>query len=281
MKYFIHLLIILALCCVFGCSAKLENNKEISDTEMESSYIEIYFFHNTPCSTCNGKAEFYDIYNEELEDVDKEKYPAKVYCYNTFQINGQDKLKEIASLWGILPDDINEPAMLINGRFFNGLKAIEKNIREQYMLAWEDGDPTVDVIAVQKENSLTGEQLFEGWKTEPENQTVVYFYRTTCAECIETALLIDNIPKTMELNGEEVKINLVRLNTREGKNGQRASEFFRSYHVSEENQIVPIVFFRDSYLAGIDQISSELGNSLEEGAGLGFVWPQPDSEKVQ
>ncbi len=292
MKRFAGLFLIMAICCgAAGCSvqdeygpslgappAQSENMREESssvksESDEEAETLDIYFFHNTPCASCNGEEEFYEIYREALQDVDREKYPNEVLSYNTFQTGGQEKLEEIASAWGIPLDDIQEPSVLINGRVFNGLEAIGKNLKEQYLLAWEDGDPTVNAAAVQKENRLTEEQLFDDWEAEKDHLTVVYFYRTTCGECIETKPFLDEIPETIDINGQPVKIDLIQLNTREGKNGQRISMFFQTYQVPEEDQMVPIVFFTDSYLAGIKQIGPGLAEKLEQGAGMGFDWP--------
>ncbi len=281
----ICLAVIMAGCILTGCTPSNEatSSSEVSQESVaaetssenteEITPITMYFFHETACGSCNGTAEFNDIYSEQLKDIDKDQYPAQVFTYNTFQTTGREKLEEVAEEWGLDPDDINEPALLINGRVFNGMDAIESNLREQYLAAWEEGpvEPTV----YQKENTLTEDQLFEGWEANADNQTVVYFYRITCPECNETEPVIEEIPDSIQVNGEETTIDLVKLNSRDGRNGDRIYEFFKAYNVAEEDQMVPIVFFKDSYLAGYDQISAHLTEKLEEGAGLGFTWPEP------
>lgn len=276
------LAVITAGCLVSGCgqpepSSPTESSQEISESstvseEEEITPITMYFFHNTACGSCDGTAEFKDVYSEQLKEIDKDQYPAQVLMYNTFQTSGHQKMEEVAEEWGLDPDDISEPALLINGRIFNGLEAIEKNLQEQYLAAWEDGP--VEAAVYKEENTLEDTQLFDGWEADPTHQTVVYFYRITCPECNETKPVIEEIPDNIQVNGEETVIDLVEVNSREGRNGDRIYEFFKAYNVPEEDQMVPIVFFKDSYLAGYDQISAHLTEKLEEGAGLEFAWPE-------
>lgn len=251
------------------------NNKgeESSAAEEDTPAVTMYFFHDTACGSCNGTEDFYNIYEEQLKDIDKEKYPAEVHTYNIFQTSGREKMEEIAQEWGLDPASISDSALLINGRVFSGLEAIEKNLKEQYLIACEK-DP-VDASVYRKDNLMQPEQLFEGWDAHPENQTVVYFYRITCPECNETKPVIDALPDSVEVDGQSIPVDLVRINTREGRNGDRIQEFFKAYDVPQEDQMVPIVFLKDQYLAGYDEISGSLVDLLEQGAGLEFSWPQP------
>lgn len=257
-------------CATVESSAAADEGESSQGEEIEP--ITMYFFHDTACGSCNGTAEFVEVYSAQLEGIDKDQYPCQLYMYNTFQTSGRDKLTEVAEAWGLDPNDINEPAMLINGRVFNGMDAIESNLREQYLAAWEDGQ--MDDAEIKKENTLTEDQLFDGWEANPDNQTVVYFYRVTCDECNETAPVIEAMPDSVEVDGTETAVDLVEINSREGRNGDRVYAFFNAYQVPEEDQMVPIVFFKDSYLAGYDDISAHLTEMLEQGAGLNFSWPE-------
>ena len=47
----------------------------------------------------------------------------------------------------------------------------------------------------------------------------------------------------------------------------------RAYQVPEEDQMVPIVFTSQGYLAGYEDITQNLLPQLEAGAGLNFQYP--------
>lgn len=43
--------------------------------------IKIHFFYNEACAACNGTKEFYEMVEEELEDI-SHKYPYEIYPHN-------------------------------------------------------------------------------------------------------------------------------------------------------------------------------------------------------
>ena len=84
---------------------------------------------------------------------------------------------------------------------------------------------------------------------------------------------IESLPQTVAVEGEQVKVNLIRLNSREDNNRERIYALFEAYGVPEDDQMVPIVFFRDGYLAGGSSIEENMLLWLEEGRGNGFAFP--------
>lgn len=262
---------------LIGCSAGYENADNIPhsfavDEEQEVEPIPLYFFHDTACGSCNGDEDFMEIYAEQLEGIDKNKYSCRLYTCNTFETSGRNIKNKVAAEWGISVDSIQEPSMLLNGQVFNGMDSIRTNLREQYLSAWEDGRTAVSEI--KEENILPADQLFDEWKIDPSEQTVIYFYRITCDECIKTEPIVDAVPETIRVNGEETSVNLIKINSRGQRNSDRIYMLFEEYEVPEKDQMVPIVFLREEYLAGYEQISTGLTEKLEQGAGLNFTWPE-------
>ena len=121
--------------------------------------------------------------------------------------------------------------------------------------------------------SLVAQQL-EDYPLEKGSATVVYFYRLTCEECIQTEEeFMDSLPEQVEADGKSYPLQVVRINTRSGSNNEILQAFFEAYQVPEEDQMVPIVFTSQGYLAGYEDITQNLLPQLEAGAGLNFQYP--------
>lgn len=86
--------------------------------------------------------------------------------------------------------------------------------------------------------------------------SAVYFYRKDCPECQDMEGFWENFP-------EEYKI--AELESRTGENGELIQNLFEKYQVPDEDQMVPFVFLKDTYLAGEEAIEAKLQNMLEEG----------------
>lgn len=230
--------------------------------------VELYFLHDTDCATCATEEEFYALLRERLGDS-RELYPMEVIACNVFQTGGALRAQEALTQYGIAPEDVRYPALLVHGRLYEGWDSIEKNLPEAYLTAGEELFVNEYIY-----NPVTDgdKDLFDGLETPDDSKhAVVYFYRTVCQECSETTPLIDAMAG-VQVAGKEVQI--VRLNSRSGRNGLRIAAFFEAYDVADEDQMVPIVFLAEGYLAGREQIAG-----LEEalsGQTRPFRYPNAD-----
>jgi hypothetical protein len=86
----------------------------------------------------------------------------------------------------------------------------------------------------------------------------VYFYRIVCPYCEEANPVINGLPQTITVNGRQIPLDILRINTRSGNNNERVMAFFDHYQVPDEDRKVPIVFLADAYLAGPEPIGAEL-----------------------
>lgn len=75
------------------------------------------------------------------------------------------------------------------------------------------------------------------------------------------------------VDGVSYPQQIIRINTRSGRNTEILQAFFEMYEVPLEDQMVPIVFTARGYLAGYEAISSGLYTEMEQGAGLGMKYP--------
>ena len=238
--------------------------------------VEIHFFYNQPCASCDGTKELFEIVSEELEDV-SDLYPYYVSVYNVFRKeDAQIRDSELKKL-GFqeeLAGSLTYPIMTLNGNIYFGIDSIRSSIREAYLTAGEDlfvygrgvYDPT---------EKLTLKQQLADYKLEKGSSSVVYFYRSVCEECIKTSEeVLDSFPETVVVDGTSYPQQIIKINTRSGRNTEILQAFFDKYEVPLEDQMVPIVFTAQGYLAGYDAISSDLYPEMEKGAGLGMKYPE-------
>jgi hypothetical protein len=102
--------------------------------------IEMNFFYDEPCASCNGTAEFYSIVREELSDV-KELYPYSVREHNVFTSDGKgarDRMFESLGIEKELLGYISYPVLVVNGNVYQGLDSIRESLRDAYLTAGED-----------------------------------------------------------------------------------------------------------------------------------------------
>lgn len=232
--------------------------------------IDVYFFHDTACGSCDGTEEFMELFANTLGDV-REENPYQIHTYNVFQTAGREKYESLTQTMGIPTDGLDFPLLIVGGKAFSGMESIQKNLREAFLTASEDlfvyQSPYMPSQKKETENP------FEDITVPADSSTFVYFYRITCDECIQTGEFLDTLPSSIEANGVTSELEMIRFNTRSGENGLRISTFFEAYQVPPEDQMVPIVFLRDRYLAGYDAISQNLLDALENGDGTGFSFP--------
>ncbi|MGL4737527.1 MAG: hypothetical protein ACRCW2_08775, partial [Cellulosilyticaceae bacterium] len=56
----------------------------IESMPKQQEVLEIQYFYNNPCGSCDGEASFYEIFNQEVGDL-KEQVDYHMTSYNTFK----------------------------------------------------------------------------------------------------------------------------------------------------------------------------------------------------
>lgn len=222
--------------------------------------VEMYYFYDTLCGSCDGTEAFDAAAEEALSGV-RDLYPYDIYRVNVYTGEGRARYQALCEAMGLDEDMLSLPVLMAGGRVFQGDETIAKNLREAYLVAGED--LFVNGQVYNPAHKKTGTALFEDFQANPNAVTVVYFYRITCEECVQTAPVIDGLPDAAEV---------IRINTRSGNNGERVAAFFEAYGVPDEDRMVPIAFTSDAYFAGFDAISGGLPAAVEDGEA-GFVFP--------
>jgi hypothetical protein len=202
----------------------------------------------------------------------RDRYPYEIYTYNVFG-SGIESFEQITAERGVNTENLNFPILVVGSKVYSGMEAIESNLVEAFLTAGEDIFENKYVYYPAKDAK---KPLFERSKADRSNATLVYFYRIVCEECQTVKPVIDSLPETILSGDDEVGLDIVRINTRSGNNDERVRAFFKAYNVPEEDQMVPIVFLADTYLAGYENISKYLVDYLKQGAGMGFEFPKND-----
>jgi len=241
-------------------SAGIVNEPALSKTEA-GSLIEGYFFYEELCASCTNDIDrFASILQENLPMAERDQYPNSFRSFNIHETIGRTRYVELTGELGLDRSLLETPFFVIGGRVFQGYDSISSNIREAYLTAAED--LYVYKRPYNPRTKKTGPVLFDDYPVNPDHVTLVYYYRITCQECARTTPVIDALPKTVQVNGKERPLDIIRINTRSGNNNERIAAFFEAWQVPDKDRMVPIVFFSDSYLAGIDAISAGLQRNL-------------------
>ncbi|MDR2375430.1 MAG: hypothetical protein LBD96_03220 [Treponema sp.] len=236
---------------------------------VEQEKIKAYFFYEELCALCQTDQErFVSILQEELPLADRDQYPNTFYILNAHNTTGRQEYVRLTDDMGLDRGTLQFPLLVLGGRVFQGYDSITTNIREAYLTAAED--LYVNKRPYNPRLKKTGDNLFEDYPVNPDHVTLVYYYRITCPYCAQVSPLIDALPKTVLTANGERPLDIIRINTRSGNNGERIAAFFEAWQVPDEDRVVPIVFFPASYLSGDDAISDTLYERLSEETG---PWP--------
>ena len=222
--------------------------------------VELFFFYEQDCETCNELGKFYETVSAKLPREIRDTYPHMIYTINILGIEGRKTYEQVTNAMGLDRMLLSPPLMIAGGRIYQGHETIANNIEEAFLTAGED-------IFINKRfynpaSKKTGERLFADYSLKADHITAVYFHRVVCQDCKKVNPLVNDLPKTVTIDGKQVPLDLIRINTRSGNNNERVLAFFDKYQVPNEDRQVPIIFLADSYLSGTDPILKELKQKL-------------------
>lgn len=246
--------------CVREATPVPEPHTELSrDTELPER-VELFYFYEELCQSCDGAAEFDGIAETELAGV-RDRYPYAIHRINVFQQGNRELYRGMLDSLGLDESALELPLLIAGGRVFSGNEGIARNLREAFLTAGED--LFVYKRVYNPKERKTGDRLFADYRIQPDRVSLVYFYRITCEECGKVTPLINSLPENITVAGTALPLDIIRINTRSGNNSERIAAFFEQYQVPDEDRMVPIVFLADTYLAGFPSIAAGLIPALE------------------
>lgn len=220
----------------------------------------LYYFYDNPCGSCDYITPFIDEYNKIMVNV-KTDNPFEIIDCNVFKSSGKAKLDKVFKEYSLSTENLTFPCILVGGVLVTGEDNIKNRMLEQCMAATELYEQGIDPVA---ENALKKSQLFNRFKVNSKAPTIVYFYRSVCPECIDTADAIKSIPSS---------VNLIKINTRATRGADRITEFFDKWKVPDDDQSVPILFYKDGYACGKEKIEKFIQGIPSNKNLTGFKMP--------
>ena len=223
--------------------------------------IEFFFYHDVICESCEGEKAFLALCNSEMAGVQTD-HSYVVFPESIYTEAGKGSLETKIAENGLVHDGVTWPVLIVNGKLYAGMDTIKANLKEAYLTAEEDlkayGEPYNPL------HKLTGTNLFSEYSVRDDCDTIAYFYRTVCDECLRTKPIIDALPEG---------VDVIPINTRARNNSERIMAFFDAYEVPDEHRMVPIVFMKGGYLSGYDAIEANLAAWIKAGMARDFAFP--------
>ena len=242
------------------------NSGSAADTPLQElpDTIELFFIYEESDEAYDIKADFHAL----LQDIDI-AHPYSVYTLNIASQNGAERFNALAyDLLGLnTTSRLHLPVLILHGQAYQGMDDISVNLYEAVLTAAHDLFTRGYVYNPRFRR--TGAELFANYNIQPDNITLVYFYRIVCPACEEVAHHFENMPAAV--NGRQ--IDLITFNTRSGNNRERFLAFLDSYNVPNQYRRVPIVFTTDGFYSGPESIEELFNSGLENISGPGLEFP--------
>ena len=206
--------------------------------EAEPERPTLLYFYENYCDACHPEVEFIDeFYALTGRRVDEYAYRA----YNIRFAENRSLFDETAQAYGIAPEERFVPMAVVDGKVYVGNSKLESAL-------------PLDFIENQSTDSL-----------------VYYLYSPACESCAAAERAIDALPERVTVKRGQVTFEsavvIERVNIYE--NPSKAQALFSRYRVPEDRQTTPIVFLRDDYVGGAEQIEKRLSYMLNAGLAVG------------
>lgn len=194
--------------------------------EQQSQKLDIYYFYDNPCLSCDDEGEFTEFFNQQTKDI-KEYCSYTLHICNTFS-GSEAELEKSLERVGLSMEDYSDYLLVMNDSYLMGSEIqAGENLREMF---WRES----------------------GLGNTPE--VMEYYYRDTCKDC-------QAIKKTMEsFFAEHPEIPVVRLNTDNPKTKADFKELLSEEKVPSERIQIPYVIYQGYHYSGNAEIEAALQN---------------------
>ena len=204
-----------------------------------ASKPELLYFFESYCGSCTPEEDFLETFRD-LTGKNTGDYACTFY--NIRYENARKALDDTINRYNIPKERQLLPLLIVDGQVYAGQDAISAELPRD---------------ALARENTT--------------DSVVYYLYVTACASCAEAKKVLDTLPASVSLTrgayAFESKVEIVPINI--GEETALALSLFESYRVPEDKQVAPIVFLRDRYLSGSEEIQRDLFGALARGEVVG------------
>lgn len=221
-------------------------------TVIAAEPIEISYYYEEVCASCDGTKDFYELYNRVFSSEDKQTFEAKISTYNVFMDSCRTQYEDVKKELQI-PSGVSLPVLIVDGTWISGHDNMQAQMRE--LLMNRETVEQTESISLQFTDNVDGEKdKYSTFWPELERTieasklpVVVLFSTNNCEDC--------HFVKTW-FSEHELAVQLVEYNIIEDECLNELKSVFTQYGVPEENQKVPAVLFGNQYLIGKDEIPS-------------------------
>lgn len=245
--------------------------------EEEAKKLEMIYFYNNPCASCEVENTFYELFNTQVGDL-KGKVNYELKLYNTFSIEGCQFFERVCENYSIEQELRKVPLMVIGEEYLVGDNEIQTRLRDTFIQQSKELPKGKVQLVEPKIEKSEGSILKENnLKVDPKESHLIYFYTTACEDCNKTKKFLSGLDTTCSINKEEAiilsEVVIEFKNIAELDNTELINTYFQQYQVDSSSQQVPIIFYEEGYLAGYEKIEKELEGAIKSGKALGFTYP--------
>jgi len=192
--------------------------------EQPSQALEIYYFYDNPCLSCDDEAVFTQFFNEQTENI-RGYCPYTLHVINTFSSTGGELEGHLERL-GLSLSDYSDYLLVMNESFLSGADILEDGKLRQ--MFW-------------RESGLGGTpEVFE------------YYYRDNCKDC-------QNISQTMDaFFASHPEIPAVCLDTNDPETKEGFKSLLAGENVPSERVQIPYVIYQGRHYSGNAEIEAAL-----------------------
>lgn len=270
MKKIRYIAFILFLCMLIypllGCAKNdtdryLEENigdNSQSRSVEQDALIELFYF--SPCESCDEDIKFENAIRDSIDVNSKTNLSFRKY--NAFRDEDKTFMEARMSELGLTIGLEDLPVALVNGELFAGqYHEIASKVKDRM----SDDSGFIQDLPSLKEDTNESDSL------------LVFFTTYSCGSCEEVKNYLETINShfiDVELNGTSFssKIKVLEKNILEDNNLDLLNGLMKLYNVENQDQQVPILFYENGYLSGVDNIKKNTEEVVKRGEALGFEY---------
>lgn len=242
---------------VFIAAAILSGGRGVARPSGDDPAVTVSYYYNNPCGTCNESAEFSESFFRRLGTA-RDGVSVRLTGYNTFTTSDDAKYHNTCDAYNISADQRKLPMLVIGDT----------------VLAGSDSIDTGMLAAFLDEKQMA---LAEAAANDPTASRPVYFFVTPCEDCAAVKEFLNTLQGSYEAShGGKMVSSVLAVESHSVADPQGlelARKYFNAWHVPEDKQKVPIIFLRDGYLSGSQEIIGGLEKAIMSGRCIGIVPP--------
>lgn len=243
----------------------------------EPQKIEVTYIHQNPCESCREFDTFVQWFQDEAvpEGLEEEIEYREI---NLFQSGAETRFEQICREIGVDPTEQSFPMLVIGTEYLCGEEAIHAQAGQMLRqnLEGRESGGTASGQGNPGHAAPTAPALRDT-AINPEDSVLLFFVTSACSDCAAAKEHLYSLPEswTIQQNGETVcsTLQILEQNVSTAEGFRLAQDCFAAYHVPQEEQAVPIVFYSGGYLAGAEAIRTQAEAVLQAGEALDFSFP--------